>query len=219
MKTFKSEKLMIAFLEFMFEDLEPVGLSEEESELFESLRDRMNSRKARADAWAKGWQISSWWWRPKASKEQAKSKNETSKKQAKNNQDKDKEEDKVKDIDKEKDNKKNKYLDFVYLSEDEHQKLISQLGNKLTDELIDKLNNYIWSTGKRYKSHYFTILNWSKNEVKVTTHTNLERERQAELHRQKIAEQIEAFNSWSKQDSETLNQDGWYNRRENISLN
>ena len=112
MKTFKSEKLMIAFLEFMFEDLEPVGLSEEESELFESLRDRMNSRKARADAWAKGWQISSWWWRPKASKEQAKSKNETSKKQAKNNQDKDKdkdkEEDKVKDIDKEKDNKKNK---------------------------------------------------------------------------------------------------------------
>ena len=60
---------------------------------------------------------------------------------------------------KEKINKK-KYLDFVYLAEEEHTKLINLYGIKQTDELIDKLNNYIGSTWKRYKSHYYTILNW-----------------------------------------------------------
>ena len=59
---------------------------------------------------------------------------------------------------------KKKFLDFVLLSDDEYNKLVSTLGEKLTTELIDKLNNYIWSTGKRYKSHYFTILQWSKKE-------------------------------------------------------
>lgn len=64
---------------------------------------------------------------------------------------------------------KKKFLDFVLLSDDEYNKLISTLGEKLTTELIDKLNNYIWSTWKRYKSHYFTILQWSKKESTTTT--------------------------------------------------
>lgn len=114
-------------------------------------------------------------------------------------------------------NTKKKFLDFVLLSEDEHRKLIEQFWVKHTDALIDKLNNYIWSTWKRYKSHYFTILNWSKNET--NTRTDYEQERQAELHRQKIAEQIESFNSQSKQNATTPNQSWWYNWRENISLN
>ena len=59
---------------------------------------------------------------------------------------------------------KKKFLDFVLLSDDEYNKLVSTLWERLTTELIDKLNNYIWSTGKRYKSHYFTILQWSKKE-------------------------------------------------------
>jgi DNA-binding transcriptional regulator of glucitol operon len=102
------------------------------------------------------------------------------------------------------------------LTEEEHSKLIEKFWQKHTDELIDKLNNYIWSTWKRYKSHYYTILNRSKNET--TTHTNLEKERQIEQHRQRIAEQIESFNSQPKQNAETWNQTGWYNRRENISF-
>lgn len=64
---------------------------------------------------------------------------------------------------------KKKFLDFVLLSDDEYSKLLQQFGEKQTNELIDKLNNYIWSTGKRYKSHYFTILNWSKKEDIVAT--------------------------------------------------
>lgn len=64
---------------------------------------------------------------------------------------------------------KKKFLDFVLLSDDEYSKLLQQFGEKQTNELIDKLNNYIWSTGKRYRSHYFTILNWSKKEDIVAT--------------------------------------------------
>lgn len=59
---------------------------------------------------------------------------------------------------------KKKFLDFVLISEEEYEKLVSTLGMDLATSMIEKLNNYIGSTGKKYKSHYFTILNWSKKE-------------------------------------------------------
>ena len=43
--------------------------------------------------------------------------------------------------------------------------------------------------------------------MKPHTIRNLERERQAELHRQKIREQIESFNSQPIQNAETQNKD------------
>ena len=115
---------------------------------------------------------------------------------------------------------KKKFLDFVMLTDEEHQKLIEKLGTTHTSQLIERLNNYIWSIWKdKYRSHYYTILNWSKNDVGTTTpHTNQEYERQAELHRQKIREQIESFNSQDKQNATTWLQTWWYNRRENIRL-
>jgi hypothetical protein len=70
-----------------------------------------------------------------------------------------------KDIDKIKIKKdKDKYLDFVYLSKEEYKKLEDKLGKSKTDDYIEKLNTYIGSKGKNYKSHYFTILNWVKME-------------------------------------------------------
>ena len=217
-KELKSEKLLVAFVEFMFEDIEPYDLNSMEQTIRNSLLERMNNWKWKSDAWAK----SHWWWRPKKQQDDLQTNNnKTTKKQQKNNKQttsisisrSNKIEDKVKV----EDNKKNKYLDFVYLSEEEHQKLTTQLWPKLTNQLIEKLNNYIWSIWKdKYKSHYYTILNRSKNET--TTHTNLEKERQIEQHRQRIAEQIESFNSQPKQNAETWNQTGWYNRRENISF-
>jgi len=69
---------------------------------------------------------------------------------------------------KEKNNKNkkenNKILDFVYLSNSELNKLKKEIGENETKKRIEKLNIYIWSTWKKYKSHYFTILNWSKKE-------------------------------------------------------
>jgi len=60
-----------------------------------------------------------------------------------------------------------KHLEFVYLHDDEYQKLLSEFGQTL-NEKIEKLNNYLGSTGKKYKSHYYTILNWARKESKET---------------------------------------------------
>ena len=56
---------------------------------------------------------------------------------------------------------KKKYLEFVMLTEEEYQKLIKTFGQKNTDDYIKRLNDYIGSKGKKYKSHYHTILVWN----------------------------------------------------------
>jgi len=55
-----------------------------------------------------------------------------------------------------------KYLDFVKLTGDEHKKLVAKFGKSGADKRIENLNNYIGSKGKKYKSHYHTILVWEK---------------------------------------------------------
>lgn len=61
---------------------------------------------------------------------------------------------------------KKKYGEFenVLLTDEEYHKL--DISNLLT--YIEKLSSYIASTGKRYKSHYATILNWSRKDGKNT---------------------------------------------------
>jgi len=62
---------------------------------------------------------------------------------------------------------KKKHKDFVFLTPEEFQKLVEKLGKQKTEQYITKLNNYIGSKGRRYKSHYHTILVWiSKDEPK-----------------------------------------------------
>ena len=57
---------------------------------------------------------------------------------------------------------KNRYLDFVLLTESEHSKLVTQFGQQGADERIFELNVALGSKGYKYKSHYFTILNWDR---------------------------------------------------------
>jgi len=64
-----------------------------------------------------------------------------------------------------------KHLDFVFLSDNEFQKLVKRFGEKLTKEKISILNNGIGSKGYKYKSHYHTILSWHSNEVNDKTET------------------------------------------------
>ena len=47
----------------------------------------------------------------------------------------------------------------VFLTDEEHQRLQNQFSRE-TPLLIERLSSYIASKGKRYKSHYATILNW-----------------------------------------------------------
>src|SRR3990167_821951 len=63
--------------------------------------------------------------------------------------------------DKERLNIKERYLDHVLLTKDEYKKLIDRFGQIGATSYIEKLNNYIGSKGKQYKSHYHTILVWA----------------------------------------------------------
>lgn len=58
---------------------------------------------------------------------------------------------------------KNKHMDFVMLTTEEYEKLSKEYPG-VVQGYIEKLNIYIGSTGKRYKSHYFTLLNWIKKD-------------------------------------------------------
>lgn len=62
---------------------------------------------------------------------------------------------------------KEKFGEFgnVFLSADEFQKLKSKFGDE-TENYIERLSSYIASSGKRYKSHYATILSWSQKDSK-----------------------------------------------------
>ena len=62
---------------------------------------------------------------------------------------------------------KEKFGEFgnVLLSADELQKLKSKLGAE-TESYIERLSSYIASSGKKYKSHYATILSWTQKVSK-----------------------------------------------------
>ena len=62
---------------------------------------------------------------------------------------------------------KEKFGEFenVFLSADEFQKLKSKLGAE-TESYIERLSSYIASSGKKYKSHYATILSWTQKDTK-----------------------------------------------------
>ena len=55
-----------------------------------------------------------------------------------------------------------KYREFVYLTIDELSKLQDRFGVEGASERIDNLNDYLGSKGKKYKSHYHTILVWDR---------------------------------------------------------
>lgn len=63
---------------------------------------------------------------------------------------------------------KTRFLDFVFLTNEEHTKLEKKLGTHRTANLIEELNNGIGSKGYKYKSHYHTILAWARRKDEKT---------------------------------------------------
>ncbi len=73
---------------------------------------------------------------------------------------------KVKEI-KEKEDIKKKFLDNIFLTDVEYQKLITHFGNESTaKEKIEQLSNGIKIHGYKYKDHYLTILEWDRRDKK-----------------------------------------------------
>jgi hypothetical protein len=58
---------------------------------------------------------------------------------------------------------KREVADSVLMTEEQLGKLIAQFGEEGAKNRIEKLSLYILSTGKHYKSHFHTILNWERN--------------------------------------------------------
>lgn len=77
-----------------------------------------------------------------------------------------------------KEKEKTLYLDFVYLTNEQHQKLEQRFGKIGTQRRIENLNNYAHQIGARkfkskYKSHYHTILNWDNKDRDKTKEKTL----------------------------------------------
>ena len=76
---------------------------------------------------------------------------------------------------------KRRYLDFVFLADDEYGKLRERFKDDLNGR-IEELNAYIGSKGNKYRSHYHTLISWShldkkrgKNAVHKQPDTQIDR--------------------------------------------
>jgi hypothetical protein len=57
------------------------------------------------------------------------------------------------------------YLERVFLSENEYDRLVTEFGRDVTDQYIFSLDEYIGMTGKKYKDHNLTIRKWMRTEA------------------------------------------------------
>lgn len=56
----------------------------------------------------------------------------------------------------------------VKLKQSDYSKLIDKYTEEVAHEFIERLSAYIAQTGRRYKNHYATILNWIRKDKPVT---------------------------------------------------
>ena len=78
---------------------------------------------------------------------------------------------------------KTEYGEFVSLKAEEYQTLCDRFGKKATDKMIEVLDNYKGSSGRKYKSDYRAILVWVAEKVKK--------------EQPKLFEQVESYNPTS----------------------
>ena len=76
-------------------------------------------------------------------------------------------------------NNTNKFGEFenVKLTKEEYDKLVEKLGENNTKLMIEELSTGIASKGYRYKSHYATILSWSRRRVNKIQERNQPKQR------------------------------------------
>jgi len=83
-----------------------------------------------------------------------------------------------------------KHLDFVSLTSEEYKKILQRYGDKNTRKLIGDLNRYIGQSGKQYKSHYYTLLNFAKRDNLPEIITSEEDDRADKLALEKKRQEI-----------------------------
>lgn len=88
------------------------------------------------------------------------------------------------------------YADFVTLTQEEYDKLISFHGEERTKRMIEILNNYKGSNGKKYKSDYLAILNWVVKRVEEEEQRGERRQTEPFSRGQTTANQYNANGSY-----------------------
>lgn len=164
-KELKSENLLVAFVEFMFEDKEPQKLNSLETTIFNSLRNRMENSKALHDRNSKWGKSSHGGGRKSNASSDAKWKNSlTTTKQTAKQQPKNKEEEVEEEVIKENIKRKG-YWEFgkCMLSEWEYNQVINDYWLKNWELLINQVDNYCASKWKAYKNYVAAIRNFAKS--------------------------------------------------------
>ena len=94
-----------------------------------------------------------------------------------------------------KNNKKNKniereaslpHYEHIKITEDELQKLNDKWGEKITDEYLAKINAYVGSTGRRYKSHYSVVDAWALRDERKPINRGQRERISAEIKKQEL---------------------------------
>ena len=60
---------------------------------------------------------------------------------------------------------RSRFLDAVYLSDEEYSKLINELGEEKTKYYIQRLDDYMATSGRKYKNHCRLILKWYREDM------------------------------------------------------
>lgn len=61
---------------------------------------------------------------------------------------------------------KTAFAEYVSMKQAEYDKLVSEFGEPATKKMVEVLNNYKGSSGKKYQSDYLAIRNWVIDRVK-----------------------------------------------------
>lgn len=165
-KELKSEKLLVAFVEYMFEDIEPQGFNSLEQTIRNSLVVRMDNLKKKSEAGSK----SHGWWRPKKTTDTTTQKQ--SQKQQKNNT-KTTEKQQVEDKDKVEDNINNN----LSISSD-IDKVQSTYWNEEINSCLDLIRKFNWwiiDWTQKEQRIYWKNLIWKLKEIESVKNWNYTR--------------------------------------------
>ncbi len=84
-----------------------------------------------------------------------------------------------------------KFLEFVFMTQGQYDQLAQKLGKTVLDQYVERLNNYIGSQGKKYKSHYHTILSWTAKDGAVSPKKGTPRKEEPISHERPDPKQME----------------------------
>lgn len=99
---------------------------------------------------------------------------------------------------------KEKHLSFVFLSKEEHKKLVQRFGEKATSKLIDDLDYYISNNKKGkdpYTEHYRTMCRWAIRD-KIPELFQIDKKAEAVALHKKCREKLAEYGPWIKEASE-----------------